>query len=110
MRPLKIAFLIPPAEKEFKVPERIYGCSFNIYNQPNLPVLYVAGAIESLNDVKNELEVVDFPLEKKSWKDFTEYINNKEFDVYVFHTVLLSQNIDLKAHAIIRKKSTVWKT
>lgn len=97
---MKICMIIPPAPGGFKVPERIYGCSYNIYPQPDLPLLYVAAALEQKG---HKIVYKDFISEEKKWKDLEEFIRNNKFDAYVFHTVLLSQKIDLQTCRLIRK-------
>lgn len=98
---MKICMIIPPAPGGFKVPERIYGCSYNIYPQPDLPLLYVASALEQKG---HQIVYKDFISEEKRWKDLERFIEKNRFDAYVFHTVLLSQKIDLKTCRLIRQK------
>ncbi|MBW2967080.1 B12-binding domain-containing radical SAM protein [Candidatus Woesearchaeota archaeon] len=97
---MKICLLIPPAKGDFKIPERIYGCSYNIYPQPDLPLLYVAAALEEKG---HEVLFKDFVSEEKKWHDMIEYLKKTKADAYVFHTVLLSQKLDLTTANTIRQ-------
>ena len=60
---MKATFVIPPALKE--VPERMYGCSYTIYQTPNLAILYAAAVLE---EDKNAVRLMDYS--GRSWKDF----------------------------------------
>jgi radical SAM superfamily enzyme YgiQ (UPF0313 family) len=97
---MKICLIIPPASGEFKVPERIYGCSYNIYPQPDLPLLYVAAALEQKG---HKVIYKDFVSEEKKWEDMVQFLAKNRFDAFVFHTVLLSQKVDLQTSKLIRK-------
>ncbi len=90
---MKICLLIPPAKTLDKTPERVYGCTFTYYKQPELPMLYVASVLE-----KDGHSVVlrDFT-DSNSWEEFCGFVSGKNYDVYIFHTVLLSESIDVKA-------------
>lgn len=93
---MKTLFLIPPSNK---IPERIYGCSFQLYSQPELPILYVAASLLAENF---NVDFCDFTLEGNSEEKFESFLNSSDFDIYIFHTVLLSKEIDLKAAKKIR--------
>ncbi|HII72553.1 TPA: radical SAM protein [Candidatus Woesearchaeota archaeon] len=97
---MKICLMIPPAKGGFKIPERIYGCSYNIYPQPDLPLLYVAAAIEAKG---HDVTYKDFVLDEEGWEEVDEFLKNNRFDAFIFHTVLLSQKPDLKTCKGIRK-------
>ncbi len=104
---MKICLLIPPAPGGFKVPERIYGCSYNIYPQPDLPLLYTAAALEEKG---HEVVYKDFVSEENEWEEMEDFLKKEKFDAFVFHTVLLSQKVDLKTAQVIRenhKKSPI---
>jgi len=95
---MKITFLIPPVGKN-KIPERIYGCSYQLYPQPELPILYAAAILEQGNSV----DFRDFTLEDNKQKSFEDFINSQSSQIYILHSVLLSKEIDLKAAKTIRK-------
>jgi len=94
---MNITCLIPPSED--KIPERIYGCSYQLYPQPDLPLLYVAG---SLQESGHALSLRDFTFEDNCWKSFEEFVSSSESDAYIIHSVLLSKRIDTKAYRVIR--------
>jgi len=89
---MKILFIIPPAEK--KVVERVFGCSYQLYSQPEIPILYLASIVS-----EHDIEFKDFTIENGNFKRFIE---DSDFDVYVFHSVLLSKKIDIKSAKMIR--------
>lgn len=103
---MRICLLIPPARGGFRVPERIYGCSYNIYPQPDLPLLYVAGVLEQK---KHEVVYKDFVSEEKKWEELEKFIKKERFDAWIFHTVLLSQKADLQTARMIRKNDSKTK-
>lgn len=90
---MKICLLIPPAKEQGKTPERVYGCTFTYYKQPELPMLYVASVLEQEGHMVAFKDFTD----GNSWDDFCRFVNNAEYDVYIFHTVLLAEGIDVRA-------------
>jgi len=98
---MKICFIIPPAKSFGRVPERVYGCTFTYYTQQPLPMLYVAAVIEKEG---HEVELKDFT-DNNSWSEFTRFVDNADFALYIFHTVLLSESIDIKAASYILDKT-----
>ena len=99
---MKTIFLIPPSNK---VPERIYGCSFQLYSQPELPILYAAAP---LLEAGFSVDFRDFTLEGNSEERFESFLRNSDFNIYVFHTVLLSKETDMKAARKIREKNNAF--
>lgn len=97
---MKICFVIPPSKRRNKIPERVYGCAYSIYPQPDLPILCCAAALEQ--DGHNVV-VRDFPNENNSWDFFESFVAREHFDAYIFHTVLLSENQDIFTAEVIRK-------
>ena len=94
---MKIDFIVPPGKR--RVPERVYGCSYQLYPQPELPMLYCASVLENSG---HEALLRDFPLEANSEKDFEEYIWTSEADCFVLHSVYLSAQNDIDAARKIR--------
>jgi len=94
---MKICLIIPPARNTERVPERVYGCTFTYYSQPELPMLYVASILEK---DKHSVEFKDFTI-NNSWNEFTSFVTASDFDVFIFHTVLLAESIDKKAASFI---------
>src|SRR3972149_5350143 len=89
---MKMCFIIPPGKDADRIPERVYGCTFTYYKQPELPMLYVASMLEKDG---HSVELRDFT-DGNSWEEFCRFVNGTNYDVYIFHTVLLSESIDIK--------------
>jgi len=94
----RVVFIVPP-KVHGHVPERVYGCSYTLYSTPNLAMLYVAAVLEKAG---SKVEIIDE--ENMAWKEFINLAVRKHADFYIFHTVLLSTNVDLKAANDIRKR------
>lgn len=90
---MNICFVVPPAREQHKVPERVYGCTFSYYKQPELPILY---AVSVLKQEGHAVLLKDFT-ENNSWDEFEAFVSNGDHDVYIFHTVLLAESSDIKA-------------
>ncbi len=90
---MKVCFIIPPAKEKKRQPERVYGCTFSVYKQPEIPILYVAALLEQEG---HAVALRDFTGEN-SWEEYTRFIHAADHDVYVFHTVLLAASVDLRA-------------
>ncbi len=90
--PKRVCLLVPPARSADKVPERVYGCTFTYYRQPELPMLYVASLLEQDG---HAVELKDYS--EDSWQDFTGDLASFDYDIYVLHTVLLAESVDLRA-------------
>ena len=93
---MKIHFLIPPAGKE-RNPDRLFGCSYSFFLQHNIFILYPASCLKQKGF---EVELTDCVIEEKSLKDAL----NEEADAYVFYSVFLSREIDLRTADTIQKK------
>jgi len=100
---MKITFVIPPA-KRGRAAERLFGCTFQVYAQPNLVVLYPATMLKK----KHKVVVRDFPVEDYSYKQFVEWAKHDDSDVYCFHTVPLSRNLDLEAVKVLKQKPVIF--
>lgn len=90
---MKICLIIPPAKSADRVPERVYGCTFTYYKQPELPILYVAALLEKEG---HDVGYRDFTY-SNSWDEFTAFVSGADYEVYVFHTVLLAESLDIRA-------------
>jgi len=95
---MKILFLIPPVKN--KIPERIYGCSYQLYSEPELPILYAAALLLQSG---HEVDSRDFTLEGNSQELFEKFLENFPYQAFIFHTVLLSKEIDLEVAKRVRK-------
>jgi anaerobic magnesium-protoporphyrin IX monomethyl ester cyclase len=96
----KVLFVVPP-KFHGKLPERVYGCSYTLYNTPNLAMLYAAAVLEQAG---HKVDIIDE--ENLPWNDFVKKCLDAKADYYIFHTVLLSTHVDLKAAKDIRKNLT----
>jgi anaerobic magnesium-protoporphyrin IX monomethyl ester cyclase len=97
---VKVKFLVPPALDGKPAAERIFGCNYGIYHQPNLFVLYPATILKNSGFY---VEIHDFVESKETEADFRNSIKDHPFDIYVFYTVFLSKKTDLIARDIIKK-------
>lgn len=98
---MNICIVIPPSNEGDKIPERVYGCTFSYYRQPELPMLYIAALL--LQEGHNVL-FKDFTI-SNSWEDFYCFVKSADCDVYIFHTVLLAESSDKKAGDFIIKNT-----
>jgi len=98
---MNICFIIPPSIEREKIPERIYGCTFSYYRQPELPMLYIAALLLWEG---HEVLFRDFTV-TNSWEDFYVFVKNSDCDAYIFHTVLLAESTDKKAGDFIIKNT-----
>lgn len=97
---MKITFLIPPALDNKLPAERIFGCNYGIYFQPNIFILYPATILKQLG---HGVKVKDCVAEKMRRDDFLKYIRQDDSGVYIFYTVFLSKNTDLMIRNLIRE-------
>jgi len=98
---MKVIYAIPPKFKE-KIPERIYGCSYTLYPIPNLAILYSAAVLEKAG---HNIKIMDACADNISQEEFIKILEG-DYDYYIFHSVLLSAEVDKKAAAeIIKLKS-----
>lgn len=93
---MKIHFIIPPSEGK-KVFDRIFGCNYGFFTHHN--VLFLSAA-SLLKEKGFEVEVSDCFVEKISLDDALE----RGGDIFIFYSVFLSRELDLKAAAQIRKR------
>ncbi|MHB8923451.1 MAG: radical SAM protein, partial [Thermoleophilia bacterium] len=96
---MNICFVIPPPKSPDKVPERVYGCTFTFYRQPELPILYAAAVLE---EAGHTVALRDFS-DSGSWEDFCAWVDAGSYDIYIFHTVLLAGSIDQRAGEYITR-------
>lgn len=83
---MKVHFIIPPIRKGERIPERVFGCNYGLFFQPNIYVLYCATLLRE-NGV--DVEVTDCIIENKSLK-------GREGDIFVLYSVFLSREVDVK--------------
>lgn len=90
---------MPPPLDGKRAADRCYGCNYGIYFLPHLPTLYMA-TILNINGF--DATIKDFAANNETKNDFTKFISQDDSDVYVFFTVVLSEDTDIKARQIIR--------
>jgi anaerobic magnesium-protoporphyrin IX monomethyl ester cyclase len=95
---MKVTFLVPPAI-DGKAPERLFGCNMGVYFQPNIFMLYPAAMLENH---KHTAVVMDCPVEKIDWTAFEQFLRTDDSDVYVFYTVFLSKEVDIRTQKMVR--------
>ena len=91
---MKILFLVPPPLDGALPAERIFGCNYGIYHQPNIFILYPATILQQAG---HPVTVLDFPVTGTTEVDFLDLCSHHEFDLIVFYTVFLSRTTDLLA-------------
>ncbi len=96
---MKVTFIVPPPLDSKLPAERIFGCNYGIYYQPNIFILY---SLSVLKEIGCEVKFFDCVINNFRKKDFLNYIRNNDSNIYVFYTVFLSKTTDLKARALIR--------
>ncbi len=98
---MNICLMIPPSLADHRIPERVYGCTFSVYKQPEIPLLYVAAYLQGAG---HSVCVKDFSA-ASAWDEYTAYVNSSGHDVYIFHTVLLAQSADIRAARAVLEKT-----
>jgi anaerobic magnesium-protoporphyrin IX monomethyl ester cyclase len=96
---MKVTFLIPPVLDGTSNVERCSGCNYGLYFFPLLPVLCIATLLKGKT---GGISILDFPAQKKTIKDFRDFIAADDSDIYVFYTVFLCQETDRLARKMIR--------
>jgi anaerobic magnesium-protoporphyrin IX monomethyl ester cyclase len=97
---MKILFLIPPPLDGALPAERIFGCNYGIYSQPNIFILYPATQIKNAG---YDVTFIDFPVDGKNRADFEIFCAKQKFDLIFFYTVFLSKYTDLAARDMLHK-------
>jgi len=97
---VKILFLIPPPLDDAPAAERIFGCNYGIYSQPNIFILYPATVLQQAG---HDVSIIDFPIQGLDRRDFERFALSEAFDVVFFYTVFLSKKTDLLARDILHR-------
>ena len=93
--------LLTPPPLDGKLPaERIFGCNYGIYTQPNILSLYAATMLQQAG---HQVTCLDFPLSGKKIRDFRQFCSRQNFEVIIFYTVFLSKDTDLAARELLRR-------
>jgi len=96
---MRILFLTPPPLDGKPAAERIFGCSYGIYSQPNIFYLYPATMLKKAG---YDVTCLDFPVSGKSSQEFKHFCDSQDFDVIVFYTVFLSKKTDIIARNMLQ--------
>ena len=99
---MKILFLTPPPLDNAPPAERIFGCNYGIYFQPNIFPLYSAGI---LKDAGHDVTCMDFPIKRKTSSDFSAFCKNQDFDIIFFYSVFLSKRTDIMAREMLHNEN-----
>jgi len=91
---MKILFLIPPPLDGKQPAERIFGCNYGVYSQPNIFILYPATILKNAG---HDVTCLDFPVEGKGRREFEEFSTGQDFDIIFFYSVFLSKRTDVMA-------------
>lgn len=103
---MKWTFIVPPVLCGNREIERVFGCTYGLYPIPNIFMLYCASVVRKTDQ---PVSYIDAPILKWKEKDFTKYIQNSSSNAYIFYTVNLAKETDLKALKIIRScKPNSW--
>jgi radical SAM superfamily enzyme YgiQ (UPF0313 family) len=97
---MKISFIAPPSLDNKPAADRLYGCAYSFYYLPHIPSLICATL---LRDSGYNVELLDFPAQKKGIPEFIKYIKTTDTEIFVFYSVFLTKRTDLKAREMIRQ-------
>lgn len=95
---MKITFVEPPPITK-KTPERLAGCSYELYHFPDLANLYLLSYIHRCGF---EVNYIDAVMEKWDRDKFCDRLREDMADVYIIHSVILSKATDIEAIKWIR--------
>lgn len=95
---MKILFLTPPALDGTLPAERIFGCNYGIYSQPNIFILYPATILKLAG---HAVTCMDFPVRGLDKRAFEAFCVTQQFDLICFYTVFLSKRTDLAARDML---------
>ncbi|MBI5393171.1 radical SAM protein [Candidatus Woesearchaeota archaeon] len=86
----KVVFTVAP-KVNGRRPERSFGCSYTLYDMPDLGILYTAAV---LRNAGHHVEILDEP--DVDWDVYVEKLVALGADYYVHHTPILATKIDIK--------------
>ena len=96
---MKITFIEPPSLGP-KTPERLAGCSYELYHFPDLANYYLM-ALFLQND--NAVDYIDCIAGGFSENDFLSRLSSNLADCYIIHSVILSKKTDVATIQKIRR-------
>ena len=88
---MKVTFLEPPSIED-KVPERLAGCTYELYHFPDLANLY---PLTMLTEAGHDVGYIDSGLEKLDDAAFIKRVGGDDSGIYIIHSVILSKRTDL---------------
>ena len=88
---MKVTFIEPPSIEE-KVPERLAGCTYELYHFPDLANLYPLTLLDSAG---HDVRYIDSGLEKLGEEAFLRRVKQDGSEIYIIHSVILSKRTDL---------------
>jgi len=88
---MRITFIEPPSLSKL-VPERLAGCTYELYHFPDLGNLF---PFSFLHQEGFEVGYIDAILEGLKEEDFLQRLQKDGADYYVIHSVILSKKTDL---------------
>jgi len=97
---MKITFIEPPSLNPKKIPERIFGCSYQLYHSLDLANLYILTLLDKQGFKMNYLDAI---LDKLSWPAFLKTLSLDDSKIYIIHSVILSKKADLFTIKKLRK-------
>lgn len=89
---MKVILCEPPVPAGSPTPERLYGCSYELYHFPDLANLYCAAVLETAGI---EVTIIDSNLQGLGPRAFEERLRQERADAVIIHSVILSKSIDL---------------
>ena len=95
---MKLTILVPPVSNR-KIPERFFGCSYQLQPFPDLANLHLMSVLHS---GEFEVDVIDAVAERMKEADFYELLQEDNSDVYIFHSVILAKGVDRECVKRIR--------
>ncbi|TRZ95483.1 radical SAM protein [bacterium] len=97
---IQITFIDPPALGRQLPVERVFGCTYSLYPIPNIFSLSAAAVLEKAGFRVNYIDMAN---ERWGLNRVSDFFKKDDSRIYVFHSVNLSLEPDLKIHRLIRK-------
>lgn len=96
---MRITFIDPPVLAGKRAVERVFGCTYSLYPIPNIFALSNAALLE-----KNGFAVHYFDMANEGWSQqkFKRFLLSDGSDIYVLHSVNLSEKNDLSCAEMMR--------
>lgn len=98
---MKLTFIIPPVLCGKREVERVFGCTYGLYPIPNIFFLYAATIF--LNK-SHQVPYLDMSVLGWSKNNFLNFVSKDQSQAYLFYSVNLAKDTDLKAVKYIKEK------